>query len=457
MTSRSINVRVLDPVLGPDDRFPCLAPLAPFGEGRGDIESLYSYLSRLVKQHSLPVRRLWKVLGAATASDRHGNARGVSVADVYLVSGIGGYARYCSNAVSRLTREVDARVMTFLALGEVVDPRGHGVLSSHVKWCPECWSEDKEVGVEGYLRLAWQSALVKVCPTHLAPLEERCPKCRRLQPSSIGLPIRRACNHCNAPLDGSRTRGRRKRGEPEREVWVARAVDSLIVAISRLGGSPFSAHAARGALGSVCEQLTDGSMNKLEKLLGFENKILQKWASADRTPTFHTLIELCYRLDLPPDQFLLYTDNIANPIDHRCLSKPTFARKRSRGARSSAEVGEKLRELLDNPWAGEPLLKDIAHKLGVTTSYLRYHFPDQVREIGRRRSDYRNAAEESRSRDRLSRVEDALRSAGSRGLYPSDRHLRMVSDLSIADLRDHEVKDRVAASKKPRKVGKKGC
>ena len=447
MRSRSIVIGALGPSPVPEERFPCLAPLAPIGEGRGDLESLYSYLSRLVKEHSLPVTRLWNVLSTASNAFHFNKPNRLNWKHIYLVSGLGRYAQGCSEAISGLTRQVNARAMTYLALQEVIDFRGHGVLADHVKWCPECWREDKDLGIEGYVRLAWHSGVVKVCPVHQAPLETHCPKCKRIQQSSIWLPVRRACNHCGSRLDVRQIAGRPKRVDLERELWMARAIESLVVMMPKLGGELFSAQVSRSGIRAVCEQLTEGDMVELEKRLGFKNRILQQWENGDRKPTFHTLMELCYRLDLPPDQFLLYTDNLANPIDERCSSRPRFARKKAWSERPPEVVATKLHALLGKPWDGEPLLKDVAKKLGVTTSYLRYHFPDQVRCIADMRANYRNAARESQGQERINRVENALRAADSCGLYPSDRHLRMVSDLSIGDLRVQEVKSRVMTSR----------
>lgn len=171
-----------------------LLPLAP-PPLAGEL--LASWIGRLAALYGVPPQYLWNTLAGLPASGFAWDGAGVP-----WVEQIGREA-----AAARL----DPRTLAATTVEGMFPGAPAGWLRptrisiSRIPWCPACLREDQAQGRVPHLRRLWAAGCMAVCPRHLVPLTDVCPRCGCSAPPRfhwIGRGPVVACGRCHARLSG---------------------------------------------------------------------------------------------------------------------------------------------------------------------------------------------------------------------------------------------------------------
>ena len=270
--------------------------LAPCGIGTPYVESLSSYITRLADAHVVSV---WRLIRHVLSPLNHRRLSRATKCYAYPANGLGKNSQVLLETLQAATCRRDLHLLTLCSLqGIVSQPM---VFRSLEAWCPACLEEWRTSGSPIYSPLLWALRLVTVCPVHLCPLDDRCPRCR--SPFS---PLRAKarpgyCSNCFEWLGGSAWRPpAQELQEADRYArWAATSTAELLAALPSL--QPHLLPAALEANLLSCLTRTPGATQEsFSALAGAHPTSLGAWLSGRVKPSLDQLCRLCYQLQLPP-------------------------------------------------------------------------------------------------------------------------------------------------------------
>lgn len=440
-------VRRLAQPLPPEKRFTPLAPLEPMGLGTDDVESLTSLLSRLSTAHSLPIKSLLEaVYGSHPTQEAEWH---VNMNAAYLVDLGGNYTDKIVPALEHLMGRDDLSRMTFSALRSVLDHQGHHLLAKHFSWCPHCFQEDDEKQRPRYVRLWWTAASATVCPKHSVLLASACTHCGSKQSVTAANDDFTVCSSCGMPLIETEVAQCTERSL-KREYWITNSIRQLTGDIGSGRLMPLKPDVLARAIKDLVADVAGGNCAGFGRLLCWQATSYRDWAKGVTKPSFASVMELCYRVDIPVSELLRRTGNMPNIVISRCQSRP---KKVNRNVESSVRkelVSRHITTIQESqatdsgvPWTR----KSLALELGVSPGYLKYNFPELCKQLEVGRRGWQQEKRERSAIKRRLQAREVIDRLKRNGVYPSDRNILKDGALSFGDLRAQEVKDLLVVAK----------
>lgn len=371
--------------------------LAPLQMGTFEVESLTSYVNRLAWAHGVRPRLFLTemlVLHLHGAHDLQASVRrSGSLGRVRAMrsNGAGEMACEWANALNRLTERSDLRYLTIWPWANGLP--NTGLLRKSPAWCPSCYHDWKDEGLPLYQPLYWMLQAVTICPHHQRQLEERCPQCQKRQ-SAIATQSRAGfCTQCmtwlGSPCEAEQ-RPDATQEEHDWQAWVSGVIKELIQA--SISSSPL-------AWECLAVGLSAGfTIRKEEKSQLIRSRLLRhSWINGTNLPSFMSLLELCYALNVSPLQ-LITTDPeiLGEVIQIRQRSRPLQPPQHP--ARSSVDRKQArkaiLRELTIRKRKPTLARSQLERRLGLPHGVLKRWFPRESASLAARYREY--CAERSR-------------------------------------------------------------
>lgn len=176
------------------EKWTVLPPLELRGVGTSLVESLPSYVSRMLATTGVGAAHLADSLGLDLPVRLRRLGAFLTTKDSLLMEG-------AVDQLERLTGARNLRLGTFWALSAILTAVNQSTQKKAPRrWCPICYSE---WGIDSYEPLAWTVDLLKACPKHGCLLSSACPSCGRPQRSCLSERHRRLCHTCKADLSAS--------------------------------------------------------------------------------------------------------------------------------------------------------------------------------------------------------------------------------------------------------------
>lgn len=191
-----------------------LPPLELRGIGTGLVESLASYMGRLIATTGVTRTSIAEYLGLSSTKRMHRIS-------AFHTAKYPGLTETAVDKLQRLTGQDTLRCGTLWALSHILaenSPSHSG--KSRRRWCPACY---RDWGPTSYEPLVWEIDLLSYCPVHDCRLESSCSACGSAQRYRSDPDSRRVCHSCGAALSKGATWERR---HPFTE-WVDRQVIDL--------------------------------------------------------------------------------------------------------------------------------------------------------------------------------------------------------------------------------------
>lgn len=352
--------------------------IEPIGLGTADVECFPSYLLRLANLHAATVGQLISSVCAHSPSASRATARCLLAARLATLVRPNLTTLRLVRLFTRATRTEcgTLRATTFLALRRSL-VRSVAAFSHNLRWCPDCFAEHRRDGTTPYFRLIWQLTDVEGCEHHHRPLVECCGMCGALQTCTTARGDCGICAACGAGLDAvsdPRTLG----------TFCAGDLHDLVEQIA-LGCRAFP----RGGVARFVNQILErawASGDELRLWRHVPRDLCLRFASPDEVLPLGAARSLAFGLGVPIATLLSGDPtgtSLPLAIDRPNLSKRRVVRHRTRRIRDVTKLRKRLETLL----AEEPVpsLRELAARLGASTGALRYHFPNLVAQLVRRR------------------------------------------------------------------------
>ncbi len=385
----------------PTGHWTILPPLPLRGIGTSMVESLDSYLTRLLRVTGWPQHAIRQLA----------NARGDMIFTLRQEGALSAPTKVLNQriaALEALTGQQHFRCGTLWALSQVVSIKAYGRATKYRRWCPRCyldWEEHRSVEA-----LAWEVALLEACPEHGCSLVDACPKCGATQPVQTPDAIRRVCRVCHALLGWTAPRITSTQSPFER--WIDQQICSLI----QLCADPQQGQLPEKTFATFFDTLSKchGHRADLPSALRVSLR-MRCYESHARAPTFRTL------LNFAALQGCSVTDIVTSP-ESAASAEPLFGfwKDFDRLPLDGLDVVSKerlleigLERLLDE--AGQlylPPLAAVLDRAGIVEHDARREFPELMREYKVRYSSQGSGAA-------LKRMNLAFNSA-MRGLHDLD-------------------------------------
>lgn len=421
--------------------------LEPIGLGTPQCEGLTSYLVRVAREHSLPVRRFVsrllfsKVLDSAPRCDAKFFRQYAST-----INGLGPYAERFASALNNSTGRRDLELLTLLPWRHLLAPSGKQLTLPWRRWCPNCVArqEYESCGLPGpsetYMPMAWSIASVHSCSVHGVPLSDTCPHCARRQPAIPRRADFANCDFCRRSLIG-------RVGFPQPSLDHAEdTLPSLSVAeqLICLNGTVDA--------NSVHQRWVDGLSTRIAALgtdrasfcrgVGLNPRAMNAWINRGTCPSIESLAKVLGGLQLSAAELFTPTTFSPESIGATRVCEPvTVIRRRHQ---HPVEVRVRAAALLDQAAVASrpPTLREIAASLHVSTGFIRYWHPQRVALLRRRHVEVHRT-------DRLSRLErhrlevgSAVKLLRASGVFPGRKAVEAAvraKGATLIDPRNYEA------------------
>lgn len=387
------------PPISPRSR---LYHLEPIGKGTPFVESLASYITRMADAHcvspkSLVIQEVLPALGREykTRSDYHLMNK-LWIESALSLNGTGSLAREWVRAMESLTLRNDLRSLTMLTWSDVIPQ--DGMLRGTRAWCSICYQEWYKSNQVVYDPLLWSIGPITICPLHRRRLQFSCPyhDCQKPLSFLSQQSFPGNCSKCGRWLGGFESEV--VTGEESSwQLWTAKAVGELLAATSAMADAPLKEGIA-SAITLCVDQLAGGNMSALARRLQIPVQLIWNWKNGLSLPRFTTLLQVCYRLNVPPFRFL--TGTIEDFADSSDGSMQRFAPEFRKWRKlDKDETKRALEAVLEDGTRPFPPLSEVARRLDRNPSVLQRNFPDLCRNIVERyqkqfgSDDLRNALE----------------------------------------------------------------
>lgn len=410
----------------------------PRQRGAGGVEALSSYISAQALDRSCsPYTLLSSVL--IPAEERLNTRwRRVRWGESQLLNGYGEVASAIASAVETSSGIERAHRMTLGGLVKVCDPRAKHLLHPTRPWCSECYREARERCVPAWDPLYTYLRTTKVCAWHGRPLRFCCAICGMGQRYLPKFPFLDFCERCGADLA---YQGADDTGDDlqllEARLWIARAALDLVDNLSReaeLTSANFAVNVQ-----ALMQAHFQGMERPFAIRLGLAGSSPKNWLKRGSAPTWSSLVDLAYRLDIPPAQLCSVEPALTDPqywrhLPPASLDKPHVRPSEVDMARVRSELQKRL-ELEDVEHILElEGLPRLAKRLQVSLGVLKRNFPEACAMLVAQRalilSEKRAATEGARAQ----RLSAAAAAVAQQGLPPTSRNLKGTGHLRVSDV-----------------------
>jgi hypothetical protein len=406
--------------------------LEPMGIGTPFTESLTSYVCRLAKAHHVTMNSLFEFILRPALGNKY-----LPNSDIYS-PGVGlskmfGYRTKCVNGVSQiafdwvhmvesLTTRRDLRFLTLLTLSDVMHSRY--LIRKFQAWCPECYEESRLNNQTIYTPLIWFINAVEMCPRHLRRLIDKCPGCGKQM-----LPLaRRAfpgyCSRCTVWL-GTKHKGVSDLMPESQMEWHASVSSNVgeLIASAPSFERPLARDGVGRMLRACVDQVADGMMTKLVKVLGKPKTSIWGWYHGRIRPNLYEMLKICYCIDISLVDLISGAEKQLSDLHIVRSFTDTYISRPPRTVRQIDyhKVEVKLRDILrkDIPIS----VTQAGEAVGVNRRTLYYKFPEICYAISKRYAEYRRAEVEKQRQQFEDEVTEACVQLKAQRVYPSNRKI----------------------------------
>jgi len=422
----------------PDIHYPLFLPLKPYGLKSGEIEALSSYMCRQAE-----ILREWPQPMTQRLIRNNYESKGLTQNTRYPALGMhscNGIRTMANNLTSKMNEtfegEFDFKYLSLIPLQYLTDHNCRGLARRNKAWCPECWRSDIALERTPYMRLYWTMDLVSICCIHNCRLSEYCPCCGEVNNQFPKISRQWFCDNCGADLTTEPIDDRIGNFKSE-EGWVSHSLFNLIEKVysNKLTISPPTISKALSHL------LNTHKLNSSEfsERLNISKKMIDALLTENHRPYFPALLDMCYRLDIPPDQLLFSRDNLTDQGMWLNIDKQVFVQSSQITEKDRKKVFSALKRIIKENPIPPVRVSHIAKKYEIRYSALNYHFPNEYRILRKRWSDWEANDRRYIHTVRLENLCHAVLGLVKNGVYPSDRRLRDLGLVKPSDLRREDV------------------
>lgn len=282
------------------NRWTVLPPLKLRGVGTSLVESVPSYVARMLWTTGVPLNHLTAYV-ARHALPGSGSARTFMRSEALNAIAISRI-----DELEVLSGEKHLRCGSLWALSEIVSYNTSAYGEYKRRWCPRCY-EDWDSN--SYEPLVWRLDLLGVCPRHQCRMECTCPKCGEFQRDTYQQELRRICSACGTSLSAGAT-------WPKLPVF-AQWIDEQIMQLTEYCATPRAVPAPLStytdlAIGLRINAKRSGRMDTVMRLV--LRDIDRHARRNSRRPTLRSLLNVCALQGISVQELLYAPRQVSGPM-----------------------------------------------------------------------------------------------------------------------------------------------
>ncbi|EAZ88913.1 TniQ family protein [Crocosphaera chwakensis] len=405
--------------------------LSPLHVDTAKVESLTGYIARLAEAHCVYSGILLERTIAPLLNKKYRSANLSSYTGALNSTGI--MANDLIKALEQLTQQNNLSKLTLVKWADMLPNRY--LLHQHRTWCPLCYHQWKQKKEPVYEPLIWTLKLVKVCPIHEIPLQQKCPNCHQYNfflswKSRPGFCFRcekwLGCSQVNLKLsdlckentEGSQvvTNHPFSDNDLKWNIWVANNIQELLSIQTDI-----SAINVSESLMKVANKLTDGNIAALARYLKMRKNTVWLWCKGKNQPSLEALLRISYQLKIQLMDLLLNTD-YSFVVSSNGYSQSSSIRLNSRRNPTFDVVyaHKELLKILSDSEKPPLSLEEVARRIACDRRTLNRHFPDLCRQISSRYLSFRQTSFQNTIKHCCHEVEEAVITLYQQGIYPTE-------------------------------------
>ena len=263
-----------------------------------------------------------------------------------------------------------------------------GEVSKGFRWCPECFREMSRTKAGAYFKLIWSMSSITLCPTHLTPLIELCPRCNSQQNTKVRIRPLIECQECGHLLSD---RIIKLDLQSINKADVNRGND-VVGMFRRLNEIPHKDFPRDGVYLSVKGLIDYYASNEREdELFGsLSRDELLSIAYRNKGRSFKLARRVAFRLGIPLYDYLAgRAKDITLPLDGQlfCKLPSGFLETARRTQKNHKKILEQVESYILQQ-STPPSIRKIAEEVGVTSGYLEYRHPALVSDLVEKRENF---------------------------------------------------------------------
>jgi len=400
-----------------------LYSIPTLGNGTSHIESLTSYVTRLVNAHNLTSGVFFsKIIYPKLAKKNIPNY---------------GFVPRKSGSFNNIHQNAKELVKALTMLTGIKDLENHTLLKyrsfiSFVElrfvkyWCPYCFQEFKENNLPVYEKLIWAFEIVEVCLEHNCRLICECPTCKTEQLHLTRSGVMGYCFKCGSWLGGAINECDTQYSDEyfSWQTWLVKNVIDILnltkFEIEKIEASwKIYNTNIKSFIKSVCDKYQIGKV-KFLGIIKIQSTTFYLWEKGEGRASLQSLLKLCYVTNISLKDLLLM--NFI--IDEELRQLPDFIFNnqifRSQKKYDIEYLRKFLLEIINDKKNEPPPLTRVAKSLGFRDSHtLRIKLPDETAIIVKNHRDYVNEEKEKR----IIEIRDIILKLINNGIYPSQKNI----------------------------------
>lgn len=281
-------------------RWTILPPLKLRGVGTSLVESIPSYLNRVLWTTGVPMCHLASYVRKRCPPGA-GNVRSFQKAEALSEIAISRMME-----LEALTGEDNLRCGSLWALSEIVSYNTSVYGGYRRQWCPQCYEDWSE---ESYEPLIWRIDLLGTCPKHGCRMECICRHCGKFQRDAWRTELRRICWSCGTSLAKGATWTKRS----DFAEWIDGQIRQLVELCATPRGAPVPLSIYTDfAMGLRINAKNSGRRDTVMRLI--LRNIDRHARRNSRRPTLRSLLNMCALQGISVQELLCAPREVSGPM-----------------------------------------------------------------------------------------------------------------------------------------------
>ncbi|MGA3602979.1 TniQ family protein [Lysinibacillus agricola] len=416
--------------------------IEPIGIETGLVESYSSYLIRVAYEHNITVGHLINKIVIPKMNKDYLERSTIYGGNSFYEGAktINGFTDNTKNLIKvmeLLTSREDLAYLTLYKLKGIIPLRN--LLKNSLSWCPDClknWMDDEKII---YYPLIWYLKSVKVCFAHKRYLLEICSSCNKKIDILRRNMVPGHCPNCLELLIKDIFREEPGVQEMRWHTFVYQNTETLLGMSNSQLDFIGSQERVFKQLNLINEDLFSGDIANFAKFTSIPKTTLRDWLKRKSSPTFNSLLLVCYKLNIKLSDFLLQNNTKNVKITYGVKKEYVNKEKNYRKPLDVVAIENSLKELLvcDTPISMTAAAKIIGRDKRVLYS----NFPDYCKGISKRYSEYIEEKSSHRIQLLKEEINSAFYSLINKGINPSsgkiEKYLNKNGLLREKILQDH--------------------
>lgn len=388
-------------------------------------ESLTGYIARLANKHLMNVNQLINYELVPVLNKKYLNRIAIYGGTRFynnasMINSVGQTALAFIENLENLTLCKNLEQCTLYPWQQVIPSRG--LISPIKKWCPMCYEELLEKGLEIYEPLTWALQCVSACSIHANKLLNKCPYCKKKLRILDRYSKPGFCNYCKQWLGNKVTLERASKDE----VMITQQIQDMLSVSDKayLAKSQYIS-----AFLNQCSKNFNGGIAEFSRLVGIPKTTVWDWCKDKNLPSLSSLIFICIKLNVHISAVLL-GENPEIEIPKTII--PSFLEKRNQQDIDSAQLEKILNYHLEKDLKIPVSMKTVEKRVKISRKVFERYFPEMCKSISHKYISFTRSQATNKKEQKKVEIHNICEALTKQGVFPSRRNVEKLASWKAA-------------------------